>query len=169
MIKFLTVSLLAAFAFFMDCAFAQNEDSHGIVGSWRLQKIVYHLPDKEVEVNPVQGGRWIFTSNRYALMYVPTTAPRAPFQVLAKPTDSEVLSGFQSVVFNSGSFELEGEKLVTTADIAKVPGFEGGRQFYQVNITGHQLVLRMVDEIYPDQTKPDWSGKVEISFYLQKE
>lgn len=150
-------------------ALAVADESATVLGAWKLEKIKYHLEDREVEITPSGGGRWIFTETRYALMYVPMQEPRSPFAILAKPTDQEAIAGFKSVVFNSGSYEWQEDTLVTRADIAKVPGFEGGQQIYTFTHEGGTMILRMIDEIYPDGTKPDWSGKVEVSFFLRKE
>lgn len=90
-------------------------------------------------------------------MWTRTQQPRTPFKVLSRPTDDELKAGFQSVVFNGGTYRLD-KDLVTTAQIAKVPGFEGGDQYYRYSVRGDTLELTMYDETYPDGTKPEWAG-----------
>ncbi|MEM1123856.1 MAG: hypothetical protein AAGJ18_25685 [Bacteroidota bacterium] len=101
-------------------------------------------------------------------MWTPTRSPRKRFKILAKPTDEEIKSGFQSVVFNGGTYEWQKGKVVTKASIAKVPGFEGGQQFYDFRIDKNMLELIMYDETYPDGGKPEWFGKWRTKFVLKK-
>ncbi len=102
-------------------------------------------------------------------MWSPKTSPRTPFKHLSKPTEDEILQGFRSIVFNAGTYVVNGDQLVATAQVAKVPGFEGGQLFYLFNHTdNNQLTLTLYDEIYPDGSKPDWSGKWKTVFTLHR-
>ena len=75
---------------------------------------------------------------------------------------------FHSIAFNAGTYELTDSALTTTAIIAKVPGFEGGKQFFRYHIDHSTLTLVMFDETYPNGTKPTWSGKLEVKFVLKR-
>lgn len=167
--KLLSIFLIIVASGISSTSNAEENVTTKIVGAWKLEKLIYHLASGDVSIDQVHGGRWLFTPTRYAMMYVPGKSPRIPFKILAKPTDDEVSAGFKSIVFNSGSFQIEQQQLITRADIAKVPGFEGGQQIFEFLLEDNALVLTMVDEIYPDQTKPEWSGKVKLSFYLVRE
>ena len=59
--------------------------------------------------------------------------------------------------------------MTTIADIAKVPGFEDGKQFYRMNFDNNLLELVMYDETYPNGDKPEWYGKLKVKFILIKE
>ena len=88
---------------------------------------------------------------------------------MAKPTDIEIKKALQSIVFNSGQYMYTNTTITTTADMAKVPGFEGGKQFYNYKINKDTLDLTMFDEIYPNGEKPTWAGKLKIKFLMIKE
>ena len=76
--------------------------------------------------------------------------------------------GLKSVVFNGGTWISNDSVLTTTAEIAKVPGFEGGKQFYKYKLDGNMMELTMYDETYPNGDKPAWYGKVKTKFVLSK-
>ncbi len=115
-----------------------------------------------------QPGIFMVTDTRYSIIWTPTNAPRTPFEILSKPTDAEAIAGFKSVVFNAGTYEIADDKFTIQAEIAKVPGFEGGRQFFEFSIDGDLLSLTMFDETYPDGTKPAWSGLWKTKFVMQR-
>lgn len=142
---------------------------HEILGSWRFKEIHYIYKDTTYSVEQAFPGMFMVTPERYAIMYNPSDKPRQPFVNLSQPTDEEMISAFQRIVFNTGKYELTDSFITTTADIARVPGFEGGRQSYRYIIDKNKLELRMVDEIYPDGSRPAWYGKLEILFILLKE
>lgn len=161
-ILILVVSLLGS----LPCKAMDKTD---LLGSWRIIKLSYALPDRTVQVESPQPGALVVSPKRYSIMYTPGKEPRVPFKVLAKPTDSEIIAGFRSIVFNSGSYTLQGNTLVTKADMAKVPGFEGGQQFFEVLFDNEQLQLTFYDEIYPDGTRPAWAGKSKLTLTFIKE
>lgn len=139
-----------------------------MMGNWEVQEIHWVSPDKTRSIVPAQTGLFLLNEKRYAIMWTPTATPRTPFGVLASPTDEELKAGFNSVAFNAGTYELTDSILTTTASIAKVPGFEGGRQFFWYHIDHSTLTLVMFDEIYPNGTKPAWSGKLEVKLVLKR-
>ena len=139
-------------------------------GTWKVYKIKYHYPDTTYVADKVKYGRFIFNKNKYAVMYNPMMNTRTPFNNLSKGTDEEIKKAFQSIVFNSGTYSIENETLHAIPDIAKVPGFENGHQYYKIDRTSkHIISLTMFDETYPDEKKPEWYGKVKIEFILGKE
>ncbi|WP_282042645.1 lipocalin-like domain-containing protein [Winogradskyella flava] len=140
-----------------------------ILGSWKLQEIQYQYTDTTYIVNDEDHGRFIFTDSNYVLIYNPRMQKRKAFDNLSKPTIEEISTAFRSIVFNTGIYAIEDSVITTTADIAKVPGFEGGRQYYKLAFTNKGLELVMYDETYPNGNKPEWFGKLKIKFILKKE
>ncbi len=139
-------------------------------GSWSLKSIDYIVRDTTYHVETTYPGALVVAPKRYSIMYSMSDKGREPFGNLSKPTDEEVLAGFRSIVFNSGNYQIdEDNNFVTTADMAKVPGFEGGIQYYAIDLQGDQLALTLHDETYPNGKKPEWFGKlkVKLSFYRE--
>ncbi|MFY7671067.1 ankyrin repeat domain-containing protein [Tenacibaculum sp. MEBiC06402] len=147
-----------------------NQIQKQLKGSWKVHKIKYHYPDTTYVVDQVKYGRFIFNEKNYAVMYNPMMNSRTPFKDLSKPTDLEIKKAFQSIVFNSGSYSLKKNIVHAIPDIAKVPGFENGHQYYKLEIRNSENIsLTMFDETYPDGKKPEWYGKIKIQFLLKKE
>lgn len=94
---------------------------------------------------------------------------RKPFKDLSKPENEEIINAFRSLVFNTGSYSIEDNIISTTADIAKVPGFEGGQQYYRMKLVDDALELVMYDETYSNGKKPEWYKKLKIKFRLKRE
>ncbi|MEQ8364859.1 MAG: ankyrin repeat domain-containing protein [Cyclobacteriaceae bacterium] len=140
-----------------------------LIGSWKMDQIHYIYKDTTVVVRNVSQGRLTVTPHRYHIIYNPWVNPRVPFNILSKPTDEEIKHAFQTLVFNTGTYTLSDTLFTTTSDIAKVPGFEGGRQYYSLEVDGDQLQLIMKDETYPNGEKPEWYQKLQILFKLTRE
>jgi len=139
-----------------------------VLGSWTMKEVHWITNDTTYSIPNSQPGIFIFTPKSYSIMWTPTNAPREPFKILGKPTDKELKSGFQSVIFNAGIYEWTDSTITSTAIIAKVPGFEGGKQYYRYAIEDDILTLTMFDETYPDGKKPEWFGKYVTQFVLSR-
>lgn len=148
---------------------AYSFQNSGLEGSWKVNEIHYVYADTTYKAIGEPYGRFLFTKNHYSLMYNPRMNIRTPFKNLSKPEPEEVALAFRSMVFNSGSYTYEDSVIKTIADAAKVPGFEGGNQFYRVHKEDENMRLTFYDETYPDGNKPDWYGNLEIEFFLKKE
>ena len=144
----------------------ENEDS--ILGTWEVKEIKWLTADTTFVIEKAQPGYLMVQPKRYAFMWTPTREPRAAFKKLAYPNNEEILSGFRSFVFNSGTYNVIDSIFKIKVSIAKVPGFEGGTQNFVYNIVGDTLNFRMIDETYPNGEKPDWYGKVETQFTLTR-
>ncbi len=173
--KFL-LSLSALFLFFLigfsSCKSAQTSikasKKSTLVGSWEMVEVHWKTKDTVYSIPKAQYGLFIFEENRYSIMWTPIDKERTPFVNLSKPTDEEKMAGFSSVVFNGGTYVMTDSTITTTALIAKVPGFEGGKQFYKYTIEGDLLRLVFFDETYPNGKKPEWYGKYVTEFVMRK-
>ena len=167
--KFTTYFAIAALGTSGACA--TSIPSHApspIEGAWLMNAVHYVSEEETHSIDPAQPGTFQFHDGRYTIMWTSTRAPRTPFADLANPTDEETRAAFRSIVFNAGRYELDGDRLTTTAELARVPGFEGGVQYYHVEIAGDQLTLSMFDETYPDGSKPEWSGVWKTEFHMRR-
>jgi hypothetical protein len=151
------------------CHNHKTQTKHNLLqGSWKMQSVTWMSKGKSYPINPAQAGIFIFTENSYSIQWTPKKEPRVPFVDLSEPTDKEKITGFASVVFNAGSYEYTDNTVTTIAYIAKVPGFEGGIQYYTYKIEVDTLTITMFDESYPDGTKPEWAGKWKTQFVMSR-
>jgi hypothetical protein len=133
-----------------------------------MQTIKWITKDTTYTIEKSQPGIFIFSKDHYSIMWSPIKKQRLPFKKLSNPTKDEIISRFKSIVFNAGSYSYTDSTVTSTAFVAKVPGFEGGKQFYRYKIVGEQMTITMFDETYPDGNKPKWSGKYSTQFILKK-
>ena len=145
-----------------------EKEVHPLLGSWEMTSIHWMTSDTTYSIPKAQPGLFMIDSARYSIMWTPQEEPRIPFVNLSQPTPEEMQAGFRSVVFNGGSYVMTDSTLTTTAQIAKVPGFEGGKQYYRFTLDQDQLTLIMFDETYPDGTKPSWYGMYQTKFVLNR-
>ncbi|WP_421764541.1 hypothetical protein [Ekhidna sp.] len=148
---------------------AQSLKKEDLYGSYTLKEINYIYTDTTIQVSPSQDGFFILSPRRYAIAYNPGLNPRKPFGNLSSPSEEEILAGFRSFAFNSGSYRFEDGVFTASPDFAKVPGFEGGEQVYATEVEGAMLHLSMYDETYPSGEKPAWFKKLVIKLSFQKE
>lgn len=168
--KILVLSVLLVSMLFSCNTNNENvEKENHLLGSWKMQEIHYIYADTTYIGKPITYGTILFTPKRYSLLYNPWTTKRKAFDTLSKPSDKEIKAAFKSIVFNSGSYIFTDSTVTTTADMAKVPGFEGGKQYYKYNIDKEKLAIMMFDETYPNGDKPEWFGKLKIKFKMIKE
>jgi len=143
---------------------AQNQ----LLGSWNLIEVRWISADTTHVLKKHQLGMLLVTADRYSIMWSPTKDKRIPFNELSNPTDEEIKHGFRSIVFNAGSYHSTDSTMTTTSILAKVPGFEGGKQQYTYRATNNKLTLIMYDETYPNGKKPNWSGIWKTKFLFEK-
>lgn len=147
---------------------SNDRDSNPMQGTWSITGINYIYSDTTYRVTCTYPGRLIVDESKYSIMYNPYGTERESADTLSKMTDDEIKYAFKTIVFNSGSYEIIGQDFVTTADIAKVPGFEGGIQHYRIGTDNSKFSLTMYDETYPSGEKPEWFGNLEIQFLLNR-
>lgn len=149
---------------------AKERSQNPLFGSWIMNEIGYQQPDTTAFYTMEYPGRLIISDNRYSIMYNPYAQNRKPSKDVSKLTDEEMIYCFKTLAFNSGTYTIKDSVLTTTADMAKVSGFEGGIQYYSfAKLPEGQIKMTMYDETYPDGKKPEWYGKLKIVFILEKE
>ncbi|WP_436515837.1 ankyrin repeat domain-containing protein [Ekhidna sp. To15] len=148
---------------------ALEQANNPMIGSWKIKRIHYIYTDTTYKMPMEYEGRLIVTNNSYSIMYNPYGKERKSAETLSKLTDDEIKYAFQTLVFNSGTYELKEDSFITTADMAKVAGFEGGVQYYRMEQSEKDFTITMYDETYPSGDKPEWYGSLEVKFFLEKE
>ncbi len=147
---------------------SEQKKDNALLGSWEMKQIEWISADTVYTIEKAQPGIFMVTPERYTTIWTPTEEVRKPFVTLSAPTEEEIIAGFSSIVFNAGSYTSTDSTITTEAHIAKVPGFEGGRQFYDYTLRMDTLSITMFDETYPDGSKPDWAGKWKTCFTMKR-
>lgn len=93
-------------------------------------------------VDPAHPGLLTFAESHYSSVYTPGPEARVKAAVSFQPTDEEMLAQYQSIIVNSGTYEVDGDALTLRPMIARSPGFVGGYLSATFSVSGDTLVIR---------------------------
>jgi hypothetical protein len=119
---------------------AEAPESRGpLEGVW---SVVVVEPAEGEAVDPSRPGLYIFTAAHYSAVYAPGSEQREKSAVSFQPTEEEMLDQYQSIIVNSGSYEIDAAAITYRPMIAKSPGFVGGYLTGAFHVSGDTLTLR---------------------------
>ncbi len=102
--------------------------------------------DGGVDVNPApQPGLYLFTRRHYGIVWIPTGKPRKESARPWFPTDLEKIHDFDTVIVNSGTYEMTDSVLTTRPFVAKTPEFMGGWAAFRYRIARDTLWMTGTD------------------------
>ena len=116
-----------------------------VEGVWRVTEIKVVNAAGEMLNSQPQPGFYIFTHGHYSAIYTPGMEPRTPFADAWRPTDKEKVAAYDTIIVNTGTYELTESLLITHPLLAKVPGFAGGKSSYKYRLDGNNLWLEAGD------------------------
>lgn len=93
-------------------------------------------------IDPAQPGLYILTGSHYSAVYAPGPDPRVKSMTSFTPTTDEMVAQYETIIVNSGTYEVDGSALTMRPMIAKSPGFVGGYLSSTFSLSGDTLVLR---------------------------
>lgn len=131
--------------FFVLSACSQPESSEAVPPAGPLQgvwSVVRVEPSDGPIIDPAQPGLYIFAEEHYSAVYVPGAEPRTKSAVSFTPTSDEMVAQYQSIIVNSGTYQIDGSSFTLRPMIAKSPGFVGGYLAGTFSLSGDTLVLR---------------------------
>ena len=110
-------------------------------GAWLSTSVTD--PDGNVNDDP-QPALYIFTPTHYSIMIATGSEPRAGYEG-EEMTDAETLAAYDTIIANSGRYEVDGNILKTRAYVAKDPNYMGGwpenEVTYDISMDGGTLTL----------------------------
>ena len=113
--------------------------SNDLVGVWSLTAV--DPGDGSPLIDPSQPGLYIFKAGYYSAVFAPGTEPRIKSEVSFQPTPEEMVAQYESIIVNTGTYEIDGSTVTFRPIIAKSPGFVGGYQTSTFRVDGDTLVL----------------------------
>lgn len=144
-----------------------------IEGAWKVTERSLKSPDTSwTDTNP-QPSLYIFSKQHYSIMFVPsgsdgTSQPRElvsgdqPVLGSVDPTDAEKLAAFDSIIANSGTYEVSGSTVTTRPTVAKSPNFmSGGSLTFTYELEGDTLQLINSPPWAPDDETSSTLARVE--------
>jgi len=132
-------ALLALAACAQPPASDADADAGPLEGVWSVVSVE---PSDASVIDPAQPGLYIFAASHYSAVYTPGPDPRVKSVTSFMPTADEMVTQYQTIIVNSGSYEIEGTSFTLRPMIAKSPGFVGGYLEGTFSLSGDTLVLR---------------------------
>ncbi len=102
--------------------------------------------------DPSQPGLYIFADGYYSAVYAPGAEPRVPSATTFQPTAEEMVAQHESIIVNTGTYEINGSTVTFHPIIAKSPGFVGGQATSEFRVDGDVLTLTGQDVVGADGT-----------------
>ena len=130
-----------------------------LVGVWSMTAV--DPGDGSPVIEPSQPGLYIFADGYYSAVYAPGTDPRIQSEVSFQPTQEEMVVQYETIIVNTGTYEISGSMVTFRPIIAKSPGFVGGHQTSTFRVDGDTLVLTLETVIAADGVSaPNVSGSL---------
>ena len=124
---------------------SQEEQAKGVVGVWQVKEIARQGGSGPITDKPLPS-IIIFTRSHYSMVWVFDTEPPRSFATRWSPTDAEKIERFDSLVVNSGTYEVEGNVLTAHPIVARIPEFVGGTLTCEYRIENDVMELKFIDE-----------------------
>lgn len=127
------------------CEAPQETRESPLDGAWQVVEVEI-TGDGATAHNQPQPSLVIFSRGYYSWSRVTTTSPR-PLFAAETPTDAERVAAYDSVLFNSGKFEISGSTLTVWPVVARSPNImAGGSESYRFQLSGDTLQVHQRSE-----------------------
>jgi len=133
-----------------------DETIASIEGVWKVVEIRQVGPKGEAVVSDPEPGLYIFTAKHYSMVWTPGSAERPGSATTWFPTNEEKVQDFNTIIVNSGTYEMADSTMTTYPVVAKTPEFVGGKAVYHWRVAADTLWLTMVDTYASDGTQDPW-------------
>lgn len=132
-----------------------------LVGVWSLTAV--DPGDGSPVIQPSQPGLYIFADGYYSAVFAPGSDPRIKSEVSFQPTQDEMVAQYETIIVNTGTYEISGSTVTFRPIIAKSPGFVGGHQMSTFRVEGDTLVLTEDVLVSVDGVSPsDFAGSLTL-------
>ena len=130
-------------------------------GAWSLT--ASDPGDGSPVIDPSQPGLYIFAEGHYSAVFAPGAEPRVPAEIAFQPTPEEMVAQHESIIVNTGTYEISGSTVTFRPIIAKSPAFVGGQQTSEFRIEGDTLTLTETTVVAADGTPaPGAAGSLTL-------
>ena len=141
------VSFVLLFLAMAACQTSAPDTRGPLEGVWRIVEESRIRSDGETKNSEPQPNLYIFTDHHYSAVLVLGNEPRSFFAEAFRPTDAEKIAAFDSIVVNSGTYELTDSTMTTHPIVSRMPNFMGGGSAsYEYAVENDTLWLTLVDE-----------------------
>jgi len=112
---------------------------HPLHGVWSTIKMTAGGGGETTD--PTQPGLFIFTADHYSAVYSLGGDPRPRAATSFNATSEEKIAQYDTIIVNTGSYDISGSTITFRPMIAKSPEFVGGQATMDFQIDGDVLTL----------------------------
>ena len=140
-----------------------TEPSDPLVGVWLVATLT--RPDRET-IDPAGPGQFIFANGRYSAVYSLGAEERPHAAAGFNPTADEKVTQYDTIIVNSGIYEVNGSELTLRPIVAKTPEYAGGSSTMEFRIDGDILTTTLRSITSVDGASPE--GAIGSSMTLRR-
>ena len=144
-----------------DQAAQEEEPANPLLGVWSMTAIT---ADDGTMIEPSQSGLFIFTEDHYSAVYSLGADPRPLSATVFAPTSDEMIAQYQTIIVNTGTYDVSGSTITYRPMVAKSAGFVGGHSTMDYAIDGNTLTLNTTSVVSADGMSPptEVSGTIRL-------
>ena len=121
---------------------ADDQRVNGLEGVWRIVQAHDVDPEGQTTNSSAQTSVVIFTTGHYSFVWTFGSETRQPAVERWNPTDAEKIAAYNSIIVNTGTYELTDSMIVTRPISAKSQEYVGGGYSdYEYRVQGDTLYL----------------------------
>ena len=129
----------------------QAAPTNPLHGVWSMTAIT---DDDGAMIEPSQPGLFIFTEGYYSAVYSLGADLRMLSATAFVPTTDEMLAQYQTIIVNTGTYDVTGSTITYRPRVAKSPEFVGGHSTMDYVIEGDVLTLSTTSVVSVDGVSP---------------
>lgn len=107
-------------------------------GAW---SVVSLTESGAAAIDPAQPGLFVFTERHYSSVYSLGSEPRPMAATPFVPTADEKTAQYDTIIVNSGTYDVDGSSITFRPMVARSPEFIGGQAVMDFEIDGDTLTL----------------------------
>ena len=161
----LAASIFAAILFSNCNGSKPKEYSNKLDGAWTVVEITKVNGDSTQIVNNPQPGIWIFSDDSYSATWSLSSDVRDTYAQPFSPTQDEMIKAYQTIVVNTGTYELTDTTMTTYPVLARVPAFSGGKSVWDFRLESDIIFLTIREEY---SKKGEWARWLDDFHYSVK-
>ena len=132
-------------------------------GAW----VVTSLQSSEGEaIDPAGPGQFIFLDGRYSAVYTVGVTERRKSEKAFDPTEEEMVEQYDTIIVNSGTYQVEGNELTLRPLVAKSPEYIGGSSTMEFSVDGDTLTTKIRQLTSANGMSPE--GAIDSTMTLRR-
>ncbi len=142
-----------------DQAAQEEVSANPLLGVWSMTAIT---ADDGTMIEPSQSGLFIFTEDHYSAVYSLGADPRPLSATAFAPTSDEMVAQYQTIIVNTGTYDVSGSTITYRPMVAKSAGFVGGHSTMDYAIDGNTLTLNTTSVVSADGMSLEVSETIRL-------